>query len=53
MKYHFRCPVCEDNDEEAGYLADEQQIYCGTCAGDTGKDVRLERWPAQEGEANA
>ena len=46
IKYHFECPVCEYDDKEAGRLADETQIYCGMCAGDSGKDVLLKRWPA-------
>ncbi len=51
--YHFECPVCGFDDDEAGALAPEHAIYCGMCAGDNGRDVRLRRWkakllPAQE-----
>ena len=51
LMYHFRCPECEYSDEEAGSLATESQRYCGLCAGDTGRDVRLIRWIATESEA--
>ncbi len=45
--YNFECSECGFSDKEAGALAKESQIYCGACAGDTGRDVRLKRWKAQ------
>jgi hypothetical protein len=46
--YRFECPECGFSDKEAGSLAEEAQVHCGMCAGDTGKDVRLRRWKADE-----
>lgn len=43
-RYHFECPVCEFDDGELGRLATEHEIYCGMCAADNGRVVRLVRW---------
>lgn len=39
MIYLYECPECEETYEKE---ADERkEIYCGICAGDTGRDVRM------------
>jgi hypothetical protein len=48
--FHFECPVCGFDDNEAGSLASESQIYCGLCAEDNGKDVLLKRRLAETAE---
>ena len=47
--YEWECPECGCSSRETGRLATEQQVYCGLCAGDTGRDVRLNRWRPGEG----
>ena len=46
-RWRFRCPECEFDDEEAGRLATDAEVYCGLCAGDCGRDVQLVRWLAE------
>jgi hypothetical protein len=43
-RWHFRCPECEFDDAEAKALATDDEVYCGMCAADCGRDVRLKRW---------
>lgn len=47
--FHFVCPVCDFDDEEAKRLSTFDQIYCGLCAEDNGHDVQVRRWPAVDG----
>lgn len=40
--FWFRCPVCDYDSAEAGYLHEEKTqpiLYCGLCASDNGRDV--------------
>ena len=39
----WECPECGSDDENGKYLARTDQVYCGVCAGDTGRDVRLKK----------
>ncbi|HMF66118.1 MAG TPA: hypothetical protein VK602_00740 [Phyllobacterium sp.] len=50
--YHFECPVCEYDDKELGRFATEQEIYCGLCAADNGRDVLVKRWPVDSDEGD-
>lgn len=43
--YRFECHDCGFDDIEAGELATEEQVYCPLCAEDSGRAVRLFRWP--------
>jgi hypothetical protein len=45
-RWRFECPECQFDHEEAGRLATDAEVYCGMCAEDCGRDVRLRRWLA-------
>jgi len=47
-RWRFECPECGFDDEEAGRLATDRVIWCGMCAGDTGRDVKLRKWLAED-----
>lgn len=45
--FYFECPECGHNgDEEGGQLVTEEIFYCGICAGELAKTVRIRKWPA-------
>ncbi|MGR3279604.1 hypothetical protein ACSYAD_31555 [Acaryochloris marina NIES-2412] len=46
-RWKWECPECGDDDEDGKYLATDRERYCGVCAGDCGRDVRLKKWLAE------
>ena len=47
--WHYQCPECGFGDEETGFHAVTEAIYCEVCLEDA-RSVRLKRWPAEPPE---
>ena len=45
--WHYQCPECGFGDEDTGYHAAVDVIYCEICLEDT-RHVRLKRWPTDD-----
>ncbi len=45
--WHYSCPICCISDEETGYHAATDAIYCEVCIEMDGTHARLHRWPAE------
>ena len=53
--WHYQCPDCGIGDQDTGYHAPTDVIYCEVCLEDA-RPVRLRRWPVelpQEGETSS
>ena len=46
--WYFQCPECGMGDEELGYLAEADHVYCEVCLTESELHVRLHRWPADD-----
>ncbi|MBV8578431.1 MAG: hypothetical protein JOZ58_25780 [Acetobacteraceae bacterium] len=42
--WEFVCPECGFGHDELGFLATDDEIYCGFCLEETDRQVVLHRW---------